>query len=111
MDTEVIEKPWGRELILEKNDKYVVKKLEVNPGQRLSLQYHEKKHETMYVLYGDGSIHLDGKVKLLLSEDVVVIPPGVEHRLHAGPRGLAILETSTPELDDVVRIEDDYNRV
>jgi len=105
-----VEKPWGKEVWLEVNDKYVVKELHINPNQRISLQYHEKKLETMYVLQGHGDLLLDDVVIELYNGLSITIPPKAVHRLSACSGGIIILETSTPELEDVVRIEDDYNR-
>jgi len=111
----LVNKPWGRERILEANDKYAMKILEVDPGQRLSIQYHEKKRETMYCLYGFGTLYLtndDGVRQVsMLPGRYVTIEPGTIHRLEAGESSpLAVMEASSPELDDVVRLEDDYDR-
>lgn len=114
MIKQTIKKHWGRELILEQNNHYVVKILEINAGCRLSLQYHNQKHETMYCLYGNGSIILGDKTERqpIYAGKTIVIRPGLIHRLQADSESnLAILECSTPELDDVVRLEDDYGRV
>lgn len=111
----IINKPWGRERILEHNDRYVLKIIEVDPGQRLSLQYHERKCETMYCLYGYGQLILINKNRErkmdMLPGRYYTIYPNEIHRLVASETSpLAVLEVSTPELEDVVRIEDDYNR-
>lgn len=112
--TKEISKPWGSELILEHNDKYVVKKLFVKAGHRLSLQYHEKKHETMYILEGEieltlGDLANQLETKKMSINDFVILPPGKIHRVKANLDSW-ILEASTPELTDVVRLQDDYNR-
>jgi len=107
----IIDKPWGRERILEANDKYAFKILEVDPGKRLSLQYHERKHETMYCLYGRGKLVVDSNVIDLVPGVHVTILPTQVHRLVADDNSpVVIMEASSPELDDVVRLEDDYNR-
>lgn len=108
-------RPWGRERIIEANDKYAFKILEVDPGQRLSLQYHERKTETMYCLYGCGTLYLEKagqkREMTLLPGRFVTIEPGTVHRLEAyADSTVVVMEASSPELDDVVRIEDDYNR-
>ena len=90
----IIEKPWGHEEILEKNEHYVIKRLFVKKGHRLSKQYHNIKTETW--IYPDGKI--------------VHIPPKTVHRLEAKDEDVDILEVSTTELDDIVRLEDDYGR-
>ena len=111
----IIDKPWGYELIVEQNDKYVMKKLYVESGQRLSLQYHEFKHETMYCIDGEGFLHLGAGMEertiALFPGSSHTIPPGTIHRLQAAPYShVTVLEASTSELDDVIRIEDDYAR-
>ena len=111
----IVDKPWGRERIMEANDKYAFKILEIDAGHRLSLQYHEQKLETMYCLYGCGTLFLskDNEVRemTLLPGRHVTITPGTVHRLEASATSpLIIMEASSPELDDVVRLEDDYVR-
>lgn len=111
----IVPKPWGRERIIEANEKYAFKILEVDPGKRLSLQYHEKKCETMYCLYGTGTLFLsqDGESRemTLLPGRHVTIIPGTVHRLEASQTSpVVVIEASSPELEDVVRLEDDYNR-
>lgn len=116
MKQEIIPKPWGRERLLETNDKYAVKILEVDAGKRLSLQYHEVKIETMYCMYGHGTLHLqqqDGsqrKITLLPGRYITIFPFEV-HRLEASATSpLIIMESSSAELEDIVRLEDDYDR-
>jgi mannose-6-phosphate isomerase len=108
-----VPKPWGHELIFAENDRYAGKILHLEPGHSLSLQYHERKDETFYVLRGEVklSVEVDGGLKeLRLAEgDSYRIRPGVRHRMRAdGPCDL--VEVSSPELDDVVRLQDDYGR-
>lgn len=111
---EKIIKPWGWELLLEKNNNYVVKKLFMKNGERCSLQYHKQKHETIYVLSGVLKIQ-HGMIKEeiisvdLKAGDVFVCLPNCIHRM-IGVEDCLYLESSTPELDDVIRIEDDYGR-
>jgi mannose-6-phosphate isomerase-like protein (cupin superfamily) len=106
----IIQKPWGREEWYEVNDKYVLKMLVVAPKQRLSLQYHDKKLETMLCVEGYGTLTLGETDYFLDKGSVHTIHPGQKHRLTAGDCVLRIIETSTPEIEDVVRIEDDYSR-
>jgi mannose-6-phosphate isomerase len=111
----VIEKPWGREEIVEINDKYMVKKLTMWAGCRCSLQYHNLKKETIYVLSGVLKITQGTGVnvleeKLYRAGDTITIPPGLIHRME-GVEDSVYLEASTPEMDDVVRLVDDYQRV
>jgi len=105
----VIDKPWGKEEIIENNDKYVVKRLTMNEGKRCSLQYHEYKKETIYVLDGILKIQIGEESIDYEKGDFVTIVPGVIHRME-GVTTSVYLESSTNELDDVIRIEDDYSR-
>jgi mannose-6-phosphate isomerase len=108
-------KPWGYEELLEHNEHYVVKRLFMKEGHCCSLQYHKKKHETIYVLsgtlkviYGDSEDNLHDY--FLGAGDVVVIIPFKVHRM-CGETDCLYLESSTAQLDDVVRLQDDYGRV
>ena len=111
---EIVHKPWGFEKIWAKTDKYVGKILHINPGQRLSLQYHNVKDETIYVLSGNLRLVLNEVgIETFMPEGTSYrIKPGAIHRFEAaenmGP--VVLLEVSTPELDDVVRLHDDYSR-
>ena len=107
----VIEKPWGREIILRQTPDYVVKTLCVRAGCRLSLQYHRVKSEAMQLGSGHAvlEIHKNGIVTEYTLEQSVEVQPGTVHRLVAID-DCEVVEVSTPELDDVVRLEDDYRR-
>ncbi|MFA5186257.1 MAG: cupin [Patescibacteria group bacterium] len=109
-----IEKPWGFEVWFAQTDVYVGKLIHVNAHAQLSLQYHEKKDETMYCLNGDAILVFE-------KDDVLVeevfrqgrsfrIVPGTKHRLKAGDHDCEILEVSTSEVEDVIRLKDDYGR-
>ena len=104
-----VEKPWGHELIFAHTDRYVGKVLSIAPGQALSLQYHEKKDETFFVALvveeGGGLVSR----RLEVGESYHVQPP-TRHRMIAGADGCDLFEVSTPELEDVVRLEDRYGR-
>jgi mannose-6-phosphate isomerase len=106
----VIEKPWGKEEILAVQDQYVVKRLHIFNGRRCSRQYHECKTETVYVLSGVLLLHLDGQVITMQPGDFHTIMPGEIHRMEGGEEDTIYLESSTTELDDIVRVEDDYGR-
>ena len=111
---QIIEKPWGREEFIEINDKYMVKKLTMWKGHRCSLQLHNHKKETIYVLSGQLRIFsgLDKnnlKGKIYKAGETITISPGTIHRME-GAEDSVYLEASTPEVDDVVRLVDDYNR-
>lgn len=104
-----VKKPWGYELIFVKTDRYVGKIIHVNAGERLSLQYHRVKDETMHLAKGKVEIQLDGKAMILSPGDTVRIRPGTKHSILA-IEDTDIFEVSTPETDDVVRLEDRYGR-
>ena len=107
-------KPWGHELIYAITDRYCGKLLFVTAGEALSLQYHEKKDETIYVALGSAEIEIgtaDERSAAVVGPGAGFrIRPGVVHRVRALEDTL-LLEVSTPELDDVVRVEDRYGRV
>lgn len=108
-----VEKPWGYELIWAKTDRYVGKILHIEAGHKLSLQYHEIKDETIYILSGEMDLILvenGNEVVLNMSPgDYRHLPTGTVHRM-AAVKTCDVLEVSTPELDDVVRIKDEYGR-
>ena len=109
-----IDKPWGHELIWAHTDRYVGKILHVRAGHALSLQYHERKDETIHLLRGQMRFFAGPSVEALelvpLQEgESYHITPGTVHRMEA-VTDVDILEASTPYLDDVVRLEDRYGR-
>ena len=111
----LIKKPWGKEEVVEINEKYMVKKLTMKSGHRCSLQYHDQKKETIYVLSGELKIYLgtnknDLSSKIYCSGDFLTIETGMVHRME-GISDSVYLECSSPEIDDVIRISDDYNRI
>lgn len=110
-----IEKPWGYEEIIVKTGSYVVKKLHIKAKHRLSLQSHVKKEETIIALEGSPAVSFgDGKEQwgIIARGGFIHIPCGRVHRMMAcGSEDAVLLEVSTPELDDMVRYEDDYGRV
>lgn len=114
--TRWVTKPWGQEEIFAETAHYVGKILTVKAGHALSLQYHQRKTETMRVLAGKGELHLgalpfDGRLEVvpLGPGSVCHLTPGTVHRVVA-VTDLTILEVSTPDLEDVVRLEDRYGR-
>lgn len=110
-----VEKPWGWELIWAEAEEYVGKLLFIREGEALSLQYHERKHESWLVHEGRARLELGqagaGEPEILEvgPGDALRYPPGTLHRVTALEDTL-ILEVSTPHLDDVVRVEDRYGR-
>ena len=106
----IVDKPWGREVWYAHTDRYAGKVLEVDAGHILSLQKHVVKHETMLLQAGRVRFTLNDEVFEWLPGEIVSIPPGNVHRMEALEDSV-ILEVSTPELDDLVRLEDRYGRV
>jgi mannose-6-phosphate isomerase-like protein (cupin superfamily) len=115
-EPEKVEKPWGYELIWANTERYVGKTLFVRAGESLSLQFHKVKDEAWYVLSGRAELELGGPGERVLNREIVSggaafhFPPGTVHRVTA-VEDTTILEVSTPQLDDVVRLEDRYGRV
>ena len=118
----IITKPWGSENIFIASDRFIGKVLTINPGQRTSLQYHRQKNEAIYVARGyltvtssEGSHEREllgfGKPFVLSPGKSLIIPPRTLHRFEAPEyEDVILFESSSPELDDVVRVEDDYGR-
>lgn len=109
-----VDKPWGHELIWALTDRYCGKLIVIETGRRLSLQYHEQKEESLLVLAGRLLLHLEddsGSVttRELGAGDAAHVSVGRRHRFEALDR-VELIEVSTPELGDVVRIEDDFGR-
>lgn len=107
-------KPWGKEIWLEQNDKFCYKRIYINKGHRTSFQYHQQKLETNYIISGDAEIWLEdenGHIEKCKVEPgaVITVLPGRKHRVVA-ITDLILQEVSTPEVDDVIRIEDDTCR-
>jgi mannose-6-phosphate isomerase len=110
-----VDKPWGHELIWAHTERYVGKILVIRAGRRLSLQRHLVKDESILVVRGRLRLYLsdaDGVVRTrdLGPGETARVPTGAIHRYEATDEDVELVEVSTPELDDVVRIEDDYHR-
>jgi len=109
-----VEKPWGHEEIWAETDRYVGKHLHILQGKRLSRQYHRVKDETIRVVSGALILELgvgdQAESRTLLPGDAFHIRPGTVHRFCAAQDHVVLVEVSTPELEDVVRIQDDYDR-
>jgi len=114
-DPRTVEKPWGSELIWAVTEHYAGKILFVKAGESLSLQFHNVKDEAWYVLEGRALLEIGRAGDSILDEVHIVageayhFPPGTVHRVRA-VEDTRILEVSTPQLDDVVRLEDNYGR-
>ena len=108
-----VEKPWGYELHWAKTDRYVGKLIHINAGHALSLQYHNRKDETIFLWSGRLLFEIDRGNGLEQHEVTPGRPfhvtPGTIHRMTA-LEDCDVFEVSTPELDDVVRLEDRYGR-
>jgi mannose-6-phosphate isomerase len=109
-----VEKPWGSELIWALTDQYCGKIITIDTGRRLSLQYHERKDEWIQVLTGRLLLELEDDAGVLVARELgpgegAHVPVLRRHRYKAIER-VELIEVSSPEIDDVVRLEDDYGR-
>jgi mannose-6-phosphate isomerase-like protein (cupin superfamily) len=110
-----VDKPWGWELIWAETEHYAGKLLFVKAGESLSLQFHREKHESWFVQSGRAKLELSDAGAAALNEEVIAAPayfrfePGTVHRITA-IEDTTIIEVSTPQLEDVVRLEDRYGR-
>ncbi len=108
-----VDKPWGYELVWARTDRYVGKILHVRAGHVLSLQYHNHKDETMHVLAGELILRTQPAGELIArafkAGETVHIPPKLIHQIEAVVDS-DVLEAATPELDDLVRLQDRYGR-
>jgi len=108
-----VEKPWGYEIVWAETDRYVGKVLHITSGHKLSRQYHERKDETFYVQSGEMQLEIGevGAVRTIVMKrgDSYHCAPKTIHRMIASS-DVDVIEVSTPELDDVVRLEDAYGR-
>ena len=115
MTAQIIEKPWGREIILNTPDlPYTAKILEIKAGKRLSLQYHDQKLETLCLFSGEANIIWGKDQASLLTEKMIenqgyTITPGTVHRFEA-ITDCQLFEASTPETGTTFRLEDDTKR-
>ena len=107
-------KPWGQEELLSLTSNYAMKRITIRAGQRLSLQYHQKKEETVYVISGillNWQSDDDNDFIVINEGEIFHCEPKTIHRFGADPtQDVILIECSTIELDDVVRLADDYGR-
>jgi len=107
-------RPWGRWTVLGEGDGYKVKRLEVNPGHRLSLQFHHRRSEHWIVVSGTAKVVIGERIEYVKAQESTFVPAGTSHRIeNPGPLPLIIIEIqSGPYLgeDDIVRLHDDYGR-
>jgi mannose-6-phosphate isomerase len=109
-----VQKPWGQEVWLALNDRYCYKRIYVRAGTRTSFQYHLKKSETNFIIEGEAEVWLEDEhgvvqVYQMKAGDFFDVAPPRKHRVIA-KTDIILQEVSTPEVDDVIRIEDDTNR-
>ena len=114
----IIEKPWGHEEIWAQSSRYAGKILVINKGHRLSRQYHRVKEETIMVLDGilvceEGPTEIGGEIQrhIMGPGEIFHVRPGTIHRFCAEETDVRLVEVSTSETSDVVRLEDDYRRI
>ena len=114
MEFEKVEKPWGYEMTLEQTEGYIFRFLHLNAGAAVSLQYHEHKTETLYILKGNAEYTFqrpgeERTVRIVGPGDILHHEPYEIHRQRA-ITDFEFLEVSSPDLTDIIRLEDDYNR-
>jgi mannose-6-phosphate isomerase-like protein (cupin superfamily) len=110
----VVPKPWGEERIFAQTGRYAGKLIHIRAGESLSFQYHNRKEETLHVLEGTLSLHVERAEETadlrLGPGETFHVDPGTRHRMYAEGTDCLVVEVSTPELDDVVRLTDRYGR-
>lgn len=108
------ERPWGSFFVIANEPLYKIKRIEVDKGKRLSYQYHNKRSEVWTIIQGEGIITLNDKPKKYIKGDTILVPQGVKHRIeNTGSEKTIFIEVQTGSYfgeDDIVRIQDDYNR-
>ena len=111
---EIGERPWGKYFVLEDEPHYKLKKIEVNPGHRLSYQFHHQRQEYWTIVEGEAVVILDGEENFLKYGESIHIPLGAKHRIeNRGSKLLVFVEVQTGTYfgeDDIVRLQDDYER-
>ena len=109
LEPKIVSKPWGKELWYIVNEDYALKKLCINKGHRFSLQYHNEKEETWYILQGKLIVTYENEQYEATPGQCIHVPPKTIHRLESLDYS-EIIEVSTIQLEDMVRLEDDYHR-
>ena len=106
-------RPWGSFEKFNENEQCTVKLLYIKPRSRLSLQYHNNRKEFWKIVKGSGTVEVRNKKSTISEGDKIIIPSGAKHRIQASSSGCIVLEISYGKFDenDIVRIEDDYDRV
>lgn len=112
--TERFDRPWGWYENLKEDTGYKVKRLCVQPNQKISLQYHNQRDEHWVVVSGDGTLELNEDIKKLKVGDYIFVPVLSKHRITGGNNGIIIVEVQLGKIcneEDIVRIEDEYGRI
>jgi len=111
---ETEQRPWGSFYVIHDEKKYKLKRIEVEGGQRLSYQYHKKRAETWIIVEGEATVTVEGKIKKYNEGQTVIIPKGAKHRVENNKSDkLIFIEVQTGSYfgeDDIIRLQDDYNR-
>lgn len=111
----IVDRPWGKFIVLDEQQNYKIKRIEVIPGGRLSYQFHNKRQETWLIIDGAGIIIIDSKELKYSKGDIFQIPVKSKHRIYnTGNKKTILIEIQTGKYfgeDDIVRLEDDYDRV
>ena len=112
MEVYAEKRPWGSFEKFNENERCTVKLLYIKPDSRLSLQYHNKRKEFWKIVEGSAKVEVQNEKSSLKEGDDIIIPPGARHRIQASNSGCIVLEISYGSFDenDIVRIEDDYDR-
>jgi len=107
-------RPWGSFFVIQESTSYKIKRIEVNSGQRLSYQYHNKRSEVWVIIQGNGVVTLNDVERKYSAGDTILIPQGMKHRIeNKGAETTVFIEVQTGSYfgeDDIVRLDDDYNR-
>lgn len=104
---QIINKKWGKEYLLDYNKYYAMKRLEIIQGKNISLQYHKIKNETWHIVEGNGTAIISDNIVKISPGSTISIPAGTIHQVRADSN-LVIIETSTPELDDIIRLKEEF---
>lgn len=111
----IVECPWGKYEIISEDKTNKIKKITINPGHRLSLQYHQHRTEYWVIISGNGIVTYDDKVRPMEEKEIITIHQGVKHRIeNSGTEALVLIEVQCGDYlgeDDIVRLDDDYHRV
>ena len=115
VNQEISQRPWGRFIVVNEEVSFKLKIIEVNPGHRLSYQYHTKRSEIWTIVKGSGEVTINGKKSIIRYGDSIKIDQNLKHRIANNTDSLLVfIEVQTGSYfgeDDIVRIEDDYNRI